>query len=200
MAILRNSVWAVRARVLAAAASLRDSNNFRPKLIKTHPITNQNISKFSKKLCRLEEAEVVEEQTEPEDRVDRIERILEGLVQVVHEVHNNNNHDDAPQQPAMPMPGAGAMPREKIRSWITMEYQEQGRDIAVTYSSGSSSCSLIAEESLKEMSQFRENRKEEDRRKYEQRTKFETTKFRIVKWEFISPAKKDCQSRKQWVQ
>ncbi|GFZ09170.1 hypothetical protein Acr_20g0009780 [Actinidia rufa] len=48
---------------------------------------------------------------EPEDRVDRIERILEGLVQVVHDVHNNNNHDDAPQQPAMPMPGAGAMPR-----------------------------------------------------------------------------------------
>ncbi|GFS41497.1 hypothetical protein Acr_00g0074700 [Actinidia rufa] len=71
---------------------------------------------------------------EPEDRVDRIERILEGLVQVVHDVHNNNNHDEAPQQPAMPMPGAGAMPR-------------------------GSSCSLIAEESLNEMSQFRENRK-----------------------------------------
>ncbi|GFS46043.1 hypothetical protein Acr_00g0099810 [Actinidia rufa] len=55
--------------------------------------------------------------TEPEDRVDRIERILEGLVQVVHEVHNNNNHDDAPQQPAMPMPGAGAMPRTTIKQF-----------------------------------------------------------------------------------
>ncbi|GFY95903.1 hypothetical protein Acr_11g0002090 [Actinidia rufa] len=66
---------------------------------------------------------------EPEDRVDRIERILEGLVQVVHDVHNNNNHDDTPQQPAIPVPGAGAMPP------------------------------LIAEESLNEMSQFRENRK-----------------------------------------
>ncbi|GFZ09165.1 hypothetical protein Acr_20g0009730 [Actinidia rufa] len=68
---------------------------------------------------------------EPEDRVDRIERILEGLVQVVHDVHNNNNHDDAPQQPAMPMPGAG----EVLHA------------------------ALIAEESLNEMSQFRENRK-----------------------------------------
>ncbi|GFY95462.1 hypothetical protein Acr_10g0008470 [Actinidia rufa] len=55
--------------------------------------------------------------TEPEDRVDRIERILEGLVQVVHEVHNNNNHDDAPQQPAMPMPGAGAMPCTTIKQF-----------------------------------------------------------------------------------
>ncbi|GFZ03464.1 hypothetical protein Acr_16g0000880 [Actinidia rufa] len=54
---------------------------------------------------------------EPENRVDRIERILEGLVQVVHEVHNNNNHDDAPQQPAMPMPGAGAMPRTTIKQF-----------------------------------------------------------------------------------
>ncbi|GFY87252.1 hypothetical protein Acr_05g0008910 [Actinidia rufa] len=54
---------------------------------------------------------------EPEDRVDRIERILEGLVQVVHDVHNNNNHDDAPQQPAMPMPGAGAMPRTTIKQF-----------------------------------------------------------------------------------
>ncbi|GFZ06459.1 hypothetical protein Acr_18g0006290 [Actinidia rufa] len=59
-----------------------------------------------KKLCRLEEAEVVEGQQSPKIRVDRIERILEGLVQVVHDVHNNNNHDEAPQQPAMPMPGA----------------------------------------------------------------------------------------------
>ncbi|GFZ15742.1 hypothetical protein Acr_25g0001510 [Actinidia rufa] len=54
---------------------------------------------------------------EPEDRVDRIERILEGLVQVVHDVYNNNNHDDAPQQPAMPMPGAGAMPRTTIKQF-----------------------------------------------------------------------------------
>ncbi|GFS30361.1 hypothetical protein Acr_00g0011460 [Actinidia rufa] len=68
---------------------------------------------------------------EPEDQVDRIERILEGLVQVVHDVHNNNNHDEAPQQPAMPMPGA----REVLHA------------------------ALIAEESLNEMSQFRENRK-----------------------------------------
>ncbi|GFS41369.1 hypothetical protein Acr_00g0073940 [Actinidia rufa] len=30
---------------------------------------------------------------------------------------------------------------------------------------------------------------QEDRRKYKQRTEFKTTKFRIVKWEFISPAK-----------
>ncbi|GFS36766.1 hypothetical protein Acr_00g0047920 [Actinidia rufa] len=54
---------------------------------------------------------------EPEDRVDRIERILEGLVQVVHDVHNNNNHDDAPQQPAIPVPGAGAMPRTMIKQF-----------------------------------------------------------------------------------
>ncbi|GFY96820.1 hypothetical protein Acr_11g0011260 [Actinidia rufa] len=53
----------------------------------------------------------------PEDLVDRIERILEGLVQVVHDVHNNNNHDDAPQQPAMPMPGVGAMPRTTIKQF-----------------------------------------------------------------------------------
>ncbi|GFY97645.1 hypothetical protein Acr_12g0001860 [Actinidia rufa] len=54
---------------------------------------------------------------EPEDRVDCIERILEGLVQVVHDVHNNNNHDEAPQQLAMPMPGAGAMPRTTIKQF-----------------------------------------------------------------------------------
>ncbi|GFS40573.1 hypothetical protein Acr_00g0069380 [Actinidia rufa] len=54
---------------------------------------------------------------EPEDRVDCIEKILEGLVQVVHDVHNNNNHDDAPQQPAVPMPGAGAMPRITIKQF-----------------------------------------------------------------------------------
>ncbi|GFS43665.1 hypothetical protein Acr_00g0086300 [Actinidia rufa] len=69
------------------------------------------------KLCRLEEAEVVEGQQSPKDRVDRIERILEGLVQVVHDVHNNNNHDEAPQQPAMPMPGAGAMPHTTIKQF-----------------------------------------------------------------------------------
>ena len=55
--------------------------------------------------------------TEPEDRVDRIERILEGLVQVVHNVHNNNTHDGAPQQPAMPMPEVGAMPRTTIKQF-----------------------------------------------------------------------------------
>ncbi|GFS39319.1 hypothetical protein Acr_00g0062280 [Actinidia rufa] len=54
---------------------------------------------------------------EPEDRVDRIERILEGLVQIVHDVHNNNNHDDAPQQPAIPVPEAGAMPRTTIKQF-----------------------------------------------------------------------------------
>ncbi|GFS42479.1 hypothetical protein Acr_00g0080050 [Actinidia rufa] len=67
-----------------------------------------------KKLCRLEEAEVVEGQQSPKIELIVIERILEGLVQVVHDVHNNNNHDEAPQQPAMPMPGAGAMPQ----SWL----------------------------------------------------------------------------------
>ncbi|GFS31892.1 hypothetical protein Acr_00g0019790 [Actinidia rufa] len=54
---------------------------------------------------------------EPKDRVDRIERILEGLVQVVHDVHNNNNHDGAPQQPAIPVPGAGAMPCTTIKQF-----------------------------------------------------------------------------------
>ncbi|GFS36591.1 hypothetical protein Acr_00g0046840 [Actinidia rufa] len=60
---------------------------------------------------------------EPKDRVDRIDRILEGLVQVVHEVHNNNNHDDAPQQPAMPMLGAGAMPRTTIKQFQQLKPQ-----------------------------------------------------------------------------
>ncbi|GFS37727.1 hypothetical protein Acr_00g0053670 [Actinidia rufa] len=54
---------------------------------------------------------------EPEYRVDHIERILEELVQVVHDIHNNNNHDDAPQQPAMPMLGAGVMPRTTIKQF-----------------------------------------------------------------------------------
>ncbi|GFY97632.1 hypothetical protein Acr_12g0001730 [Actinidia rufa] len=54
---------------------------------------------------------------EPEDRVDRIERISEGLVHVVYDVHNKNNHDDAPQQPAMPMVGAGVMPRTMIKQF-----------------------------------------------------------------------------------
>ncbi|GFS36331.1 hypothetical protein Acr_00g0045410 [Actinidia rufa] len=54
---------------------------------------------------------------EPEDRVDRIERILEVIFQVVHDVHNNNNHDDAPQQPAVPMPGARAMPHTTIKQF-----------------------------------------------------------------------------------
>ena len=57
------------------------------------------------------------EAAEPKYQVDRIDRILEGLVQVIHDVHNNNNHDDAPQQPAMPIPGAGAMPRTTIKQF-----------------------------------------------------------------------------------
>ncbi|GFZ05902.1 hypothetical protein Acr_18g0000720 [Actinidia rufa] len=40
------------------------------------------------------------------------------------------------------------------------------------------------------------NKKEEDRRKYEQRTKLEMTKFGIVEWEFVSPAKECYESRK----
>ncbi|GFS37976.1 hypothetical protein Acr_00g0054980 [Actinidia rufa] len=143
--------------------------------------------------------------TEPEDRVDRIERILEGLVQVVHEVHNNNNHDDAPQQPAMPMPGAGAMPRTTIKqfqqlrpptfygtpdpmaaeSWLlgiervfeVLPCTDEQK-VARRFEAGLRwniknkveilrlpthqevlHAALIAEESLKEMSQFRENRK-----------------------------------------
>ncbi|GFZ19727.1 hypothetical protein Acr_28g0004320 [Actinidia rufa] len=77
---------------------------------------------------------------EPEDRVDRIGRILEGLVQVVHDVHNNNNHDNAPQQPAMPMAGAGTMPRTTIKSRTDLVAIEeatgaivQGNMIVVVY-------------------------------------------------------------------
>ncbi|GFS29227.1 hypothetical protein Acr_00g0005870 [Actinidia rufa] len=122
--------------------------------------------------------------TEPEDRVDRIERILEGLVQVVHEVHNNNNHDDAPQQPAMPMPGAGAMPRTTIKQFQQLRpptfygtpdpMAAEREDSKLDYDGISKNkveilrlpthqevlhAALIAEESLKEMSQFYENRK-----------------------------------------
>ncbi|GFZ01913.1 hypothetical protein Acr_15g0005220 [Actinidia rufa] len=142
---------------------------------------------------------------EPEDRVDRIERILEGLVQVVHDVHNNNNHDDAPQQPAMPMPGAGAMPRTTIKqfqqlrpptfygtpdpraaeSWLLGIQRvfevlpcTDEQKVARRFEAGLRwniknkveilrlpthqevlHAALIAEESLNEMSQFRENRK-----------------------------------------
>ncbi|GFS42569.1 hypothetical protein Acr_00g0080620 [Actinidia rufa] len=69
------------------------------------------------KLCRLEEAEVVEGQQSPKTELIVYRGILEGLVQVVHDVHNNNNHDEAPQQPAMPMAGAGAMPRTTIKQF-----------------------------------------------------------------------------------
>ncbi|GFY85462.1 hypothetical protein Acr_04g0002000 [Actinidia rufa] len=129
---------------------------------------------------------------EPEDRVDRIERILEGLVQVVHDVHNNNNHDDAPQQPAMPMPGAGVMPRTTIKQFqqlrpptfygtpdpMAAESWLLGIERARRFEAGLRwniknkveilrlpthqevlHAALIAEESLNEMSQFRENRK-----------------------------------------
>ncbi|GFY95329.1 hypothetical protein Acr_10g0007140 [Actinidia rufa] len=117
---------------------------------------------------------------EPEDRVDRIERILEGLVQVVHDVHNNNNHDDAPQQPAMPMPGAGAMPRTTIKQFQQLRpptfYGTPDPMAAESWLLGIERvfevlpctdeqkvevlhAALIAEESLNEMSQFRENRK-----------------------------------------
>ncbi|GFS41336.1 hypothetical protein Acr_00g0073760 [Actinidia rufa] len=139
------------------------------------------------KLCRLEEAEVVEGQQEPEDRVDRIERILEGLVQVVHDVHNNNNHDEAPQQPAMPMPGAGAMPRTTIKQfqqlrpptfygtpipWLQKSRKARRFEAGLRWNIKNKveilrlpthqevlHAALIAEESLNEMSQFRENRK-----------------------------------------
>ncbi|GFS32603.1 hypothetical protein Acr_00g0023430 [Actinidia rufa] len=101
------------------------------------------------------------------DRVDRIERILEGLVQVVHDVHNNNNHDDAPQQPAMPMPGARAMPCTTIKQFqqlrpstfygtpdpMAVESWLLGIEREVLH------VALIAEESLNEMSQFRKNKK-----------------------------------------
>ncbi|GFZ14489.1 hypothetical protein Acr_24g0006790 [Actinidia rufa] len=108
---------------------------------------------------------------EPEDRVDRIERILEGLVQVVHDVHNNNNHDDAPQQPAMPMPGAGAMPRTTIKQFQQlrpptfygtpdpMAAEIRWKILRLPTHQEVLHAALIAEESLNEMSQFRENRK-----------------------------------------
>ncbi|GFS42853.1 hypothetical protein Acr_00g0082060 [Actinidia rufa] len=104
---------------------------------------------------------------EPEDRVDRIERILEGLVQVVHDVHNNNNHDDAPQQPAMPMPRAGAMLRTKIKQFQQLRpptfYGTPDPMAAESWLLGIERevlhAALIAEESLNEMSQFRKNRK-----------------------------------------
>ncbi|GFY91085.1 hypothetical protein Acr_07g0012810 [Actinidia rufa] len=101
--------------------------------------------------------------TEPEDRVDRIERILEGLVQVVHEVHNNNNHDDAPQQPAMPMPGAGAMPQSRkarrFEAGLRWNIKNKVEILRLPTHQEVLHEALIAEESLKEMSQFRENRK-----------------------------------------
>ncbi|GFY82739.1 hypothetical protein Acr_02g0009790 [Actinidia rufa] len=104
--------------------------------------------------------------TEPEDRVDRIERILEGLVQVVHEVHNNNNHDDAPQQPAMPMPGAGAMPlstesrkARRFEAGLRWNIKNKVEILRLPTHQEVLHAALIAEESLKEMSQFRENRK-----------------------------------------
>ncbi|GFZ17085.1 hypothetical protein Acr_26g0003550 [Actinidia rufa] len=125
---------------------------------------------------------------EPEDRVDRIERILEGLVQVVHDVHNNNNHDEAPQQPAMPMPGAGADAASRTdlvaieeatgaivnlarREGLKLDYDGTSR-IRWKYCGyllirKVLHAALIAEESLNEMSQFHENRKNEDRRKLE---------------------------------
>ncbi|GFS33100.1 hypothetical protein Acr_00g0026360 [Actinidia rufa] len=104
---------------------------------------------------------------EPEDQVDRIERILKGLVQVVHDVHNNNNHDEAPQQPAMPMPGAGAMPRTTIKQFQQLRpptfYGTPDPMAAESWLLGIERevlhAALIAEESLNEMSQFRENRK-----------------------------------------
>ncbi|GFS32110.1 hypothetical protein Acr_00g0020910 [Actinidia rufa] len=103
---------------------------------------------------------------EPEDRVDRIERILEGLVQVVHDVHNNNNHDEAPQQPAMPMPGAGAMPRTTIKQFqqrfeagLRWNIKNKVEILRLPTHQEVLHAALIAEESLNEMSQFRENRK-----------------------------------------
>ncbi|GFZ10846.1 hypothetical protein Acr_22g0002440 [Actinidia rufa] len=121
---------------------------------------------------------------EPEDRVDRIERILEGLVQVVHDVHNNNNHDEAPQQPAMPMPRAGAMPRTTIKQFQQLRpptfygtpdpMAAEREGLKLDYDGNIKNkveilrlpthqevlhAALIAEESLNEMSQFRENRK-----------------------------------------
>ncbi|GFY92941.1 hypothetical protein Acr_08g0013370 [Actinidia rufa] len=106
---------------------------------------------------------------EPEDRVDRRERILEGLVQVVHDVHNNNNHDEAPQQPAMPMPGAGAMPHTTIKQFQQLRpptfYGTPDPMAAESWLLGIERevlhAALIAEESLNEMSQFRENRKKQ---------------------------------------
>ncbi|GFZ15888.1 hypothetical protein Acr_25g0002970 [Actinidia rufa] len=110
--------------------------------------------------------------TEPEDRVDRIERILEGLVQVLHDVHNNNNHDEAPQQLAMLMPGARAMPYTTIKQFqqlrpptfygtpdpMAVESWLLGIERLPTHQEFLHAA-LIAEESLNEMSQFRENRK-----------------------------------------
>ncbi|GFY95464.1 hypothetical protein Acr_10g0008490 [Actinidia rufa] len=100
---------------------------------------------------------------EPEDRVDRIERILEGLVQVVHDVHNNNNHDEAPQQPAMPMPGAGAMPQSRkarrFEAGLRWNIKNKVEILRLPTHQEVLHAALIAEESLNEMSQFRENRK-----------------------------------------
>ncbi|GFY95465.1 hypothetical protein Acr_10g0008500 [Actinidia rufa] len=100
---------------------------------------------------------------EPEDRVDRIERILEGLVQVVHDVHNNNNHDEAPQQPAMPMPGAGVMPQSRkarrFEAGLRWNIKNKVEILQLPTHQEVLHAALIAEESLNEMSQFRENRK-----------------------------------------
>ncbi|GFZ03498.1 hypothetical protein Acr_16g0001220 [Actinidia rufa] len=73
------------------------------------------------------------EAAEPEDRVDCIERILEGLVQVVHDVHKNNNHDEAPQQPAMPMPGAGAMPCTTIKVFEVLPCTDEHKLVFATF-------------------------------------------------------------------
>ncbi|GFS37274.1 hypothetical protein Acr_00g0051070 [Actinidia rufa] len=94
---------------------------------------------------------------EPEDRVDRIERILEGLVQVVHDVHNNNNHDEAPQQPG----NANARSRSDatFEAGLRWNIKNKVEILRLPTHQEVLHAALIAEESLNEMSQFRENRK-----------------------------------------
>ncbi|GFZ14656.1 hypothetical protein Acr_24g0008460 [Actinidia rufa] len=97
---------------------------------------------------------------EPEDRVDRIERILEGLVQVVHDVHNNNNR----RRCTATTGNANARSRsDATREGLKLDYDGTSRIrwkyLRLPTHQEVLHAALIAEESLNEMSQFRENRK-----------------------------------------
>ncbi|GFZ11372.1 hypothetical protein Acr_22g0007700 [Actinidia rufa] len=115
--------------------------------------------------------------TEPEDRVDRIERILEGLGSVVHEVHNNNNHDDARNNRqcqcqelerchfmelsryAPHIVSTESRKARRFEAGLRWNIKNKVEILRLPTHQEVLHAALIAEESLNEMSQFRENRK-----------------------------------------